>query len=125
VTPVSIDELLELGATDRASLPADLAAILKNNERRNAADLKPRGDLRIVVGIEFGDQETAGVLVRELVDCRRHRLAWRTPVGIEIYQHGNLRIRDHAIELTVVQFDRAIQQEETTALAALRPLRQA
>ena len=65
------------------------------------------------------------MLVRKLVDGRRHRLAWRTPVGVEIYQHRDLRICDHAIELTVIQFDWAVQQKETAALSALRPLGQA
>lgn len=122
---MQIDELLELGAADRARLAANFAAVFENNERGNAAYLKARGDLRVVVGIEFGDQDAPGVLVRELVNCRGHRLARCTPVGVEIYEYGNLGIRDHAIELIVIELEGPVQQEKTAALSALGPLRKA
>ncbi|MNR27007.1 hypothetical protein D3C85_1442560 [compost metagenome] len=56
---------------------------------RHRADAEHASELLLLVGIDLGQLETAGVVDLELVQQRAQGLAWAAPGRPEVHQHGH------------------------------------
>ena len=119
---MQIQKRLDLRAPHGAGLSGFFRAILKDDERGDATNAEARRHDLITVGIELGNDDAALVFVRDFVESRRHGLAGRTPVGVEIHNQGQGRLCYYAIEIGVAQPDRPVEQNRSAAAAALGSL---
>src|SRR4051812_19090189 len=94
-----VGELLEELAL---ALGADHAlhrlTVLEDDERGDAHDVEPPGDVRVVVDVQLGDLELAGLLVGDLVEDRGDHLARTAPLGPEVDEHRLARAGDLLVE---------------------------
>ena len=76
-------------------------AVLKHDERGDAHDLKATGDFGVVVHVQFGNLDLAGLLDSNLVEDRGNRLARPAPLRPEVDEHGFGRSSDLLIEVGI------------------------
>jgi hypothetical protein len=65
-------------------------AVLHDHHRRQAAHAELLRDHLLLVGVDLGQQERAGILRRQLLEDRHQRLAGSTPVSPEVDDHRAL-----------------------------------
>ena len=120
-----VDQRVQPLPGDGAQLARHLRPALERDQRGDGGDAKAARQPGVGVGVHLGHQRAAGALARHLVQRGRHHLARPAPVGVEVHQHGDGRIRHHAVELRVRQPHGPVQRDRLAARAALGPVRRA
>src|SRR5579875_689777 len=96
-----VDHLGQLALAHRADLGGlDLAA-LEHHQGRNAADAVGARGLLVLVDVDLGDLQPAGVIAGDVVQHRRDRLARAAPLRPEIQQHRCLGLQHLGFEVLV------------------------
>lgn len=104
-------ELCELLFTDRADLRRLNFAVLENHQGRYTTHVVITRGLLIVVNIDLGDLDLAGIARCQLVENRRNHFARTAPLCPEINQHWLCGFQYFGIELVVTDMaDRAAQK---------------
>src|SRR5450432_3793573 len=88
----------DLRGRHRATGAADLSPTFEEHEGWNALDLESARDLGDVIGIELGDDERSGTLVRELLELGAHDPAGAAPGGPKVDEHRHRRLRHDLVE---------------------------
>src|SRR5438876_777171 len=112
-------ERIELLAGDDASLPGRLAALPKDDERGDGADVEPPRRGLVAVGVELRHEDFTLPLPREVVEDRRHHLARTAPVGVAVHHYRHLGIGRDPVHRRIRHGDRPVEQDG--ALAAPTP----
>src|SRR5690606_21693169 len=76
-------------------------ATLEQHQRRNAANAILGGRFLVIVDVELGDLELAGVILGDVVQDRGDHLAGATPFGPVIDQHRGLGLQHFGFEVAV------------------------
>src|SRR5579883_1649203 len=97
------DLLQELGLPLRTHDPGDRVPLLEEDEGGDAHDVEPAGDVEVVVDVELGDPQLAGLLGGDLLEHRGDHLAWPAPFGPEVHEHGDVRRLDMLVKGSVAQ----------------------
>lgn len=71
---------------------------LENHQRGDAADAILSGNAGVLVGIHFYDLYLSRVLLGNLIDYRSNHPAGATPRGPEIYQNGDIAIKNFLLK---------------------------
>src|SRR5437660_6740361 len=79
-----LDRRLPAGESDH---PVDELALPEHAQGGDAHHAVADGDFLADVNVQLAEYHLAGVLAGKLLHHRRHRPAWRAPLGIEIDHH--------------------------------------
>src|SRR5690606_21199683 len=88
---VVLQELAPLALGQRALEAVEDLPVLDQEHGRDRTDLEGAGDLRLLLGIDLGQQEGAVVFAGELLEDRPEGLARAAPFGPEIDQDRHLQ----------------------------------
>lgn len=108
----------DVGGAHGSRLTCNLAAILKNDHRRDAPDTMLCGDVLFGVRVEFDESGTGGKLGRCLLERGRHHLAWPAPGCPEVDDHRDVVTRNVSLKSGASQLRRMRREQRLSALAA-------
>jgi len=80
-------------------LPRRLAAVVEDDQRRNAADAIAAGDVGGGFGVELGQPHSRLEFTGGARELRRHHATWPTPRGPEIDDDWNVAPAGMAVEI--------------------------
>ncbi len=96
-----VDQVNELGLSDRTGNLVDNVSTLEQNQGRDGPDTEFTWCGRIVIHIHFGDLDLTVKLLGQFINDRPDGLARATPGGPEVNQAGQ-GVADHGgVEITI------------------------
>src|SRR6266478_110055 len=98
---VAVKESRELRFRERAHPGGLDVAVLEEHQRRDSPDAELGRHALVLVDVDFRDLEAALVLLGDLVQDRRDRLAGAAPFRPVIHQHRGLGLEDLGIKAIV------------------------
>ena len=110
---------IQVGCRQRARATCPFLAAHVQHHRRDAANTLRRTDIRMGFGIDLG-KAYARHPVRGRLELRRHHLAWTTPFGPKIDDHGQLGLPDKPGKSFAAQCHRAARHQVSTASSTHR-----
>ena len=106
---VLVEEGAHLALGQRADEPVHRLALVEQHAERDGADAEGlaelAGDLGLVVAVELGELEAAGIGHLELLEHGRQRAARAAPRGPDVQQHGLLHGVVDEVGLEVLERD--------------------
>src|SRR5882724_12799728 len=98
---VAVKESSELRLRERAHPGGLDVAVLEEHQRRDSPDAELGRHVLVLVDVDFRDLEAAFVLLGDLVQDRRDRLAGAAPFGPVIHQHRGIGLQDLRIKTVI------------------------
>src|SRR5438552_14667998 len=98
---VAVKESSELGLRQRTHPGRLDVAVLEEHQRRDSPDAELGRHALVLVDVDFRDLEAAFVLLGDLVQDRRDRLAGAAPLGPVIHQHRRVGLQDLWIKIVI------------------------
>src|SRR5687767_13098642 len=118
-----LEKRLELCFGNEADLLRGDRAVTKEKQSRDTADVEFGWCLGILVDVELDDAELVFVLGGNGVENRGDHLAWATPFGPEVEQHGLFRFHDVLLKSRVSRmYDLTHKAESSDFLPPAGPL---
>src|SRR5262245_24819700 len=103
-----VQALLDLRLGDRAYDLIDDLATLEEEQGRDRAHLEARRQAGVLVDVDLGDRHAARVLLRELVQGRRDRLARAAPLRPEVHYDRPLLLGQRLVECGLGEVQRGL-----------------
>src|SRR5438093_2939465 len=101
ISDVLVYHFLQVVLLDRAHDRLHHLPALEQQQRWNAAYLKAKRRVGIVVDVELADSYPPRIIHRDRVDGRRQAFARPAPLRPEIYQHWARRLDDRLLEISI------------------------
>ena len=82
--------------------------VVEDEQRRDAHHVEPPGEVRVLVDVQLGDLQLAGVLGGDLREDGGDHLARTAPLGPEVDDHRHVRRADRLVEVGGGEGDDAV-----------------
>src|SRR5262245_14261246 len=122
VACVRVEPCLEIGARCCAAPASDLAAVSKQDEGRDAADVVALGCRWVGVDIDLHDEKPPRVLPSDLIEDRGGDAARTAPARPEVDEHRDGCVCDDALETVCAHHLRRARAVELTLAASAHGL---